>query len=231
MIPLKIIYAEGKTAAFTIASELYYIKTGPDFPEIYDSKLKKQIIPNADYWLQAQTQQRYSFRGLCDMIDAFIDGVHHSYNFQDIQKIGGYVYDKTIAYAFRTNYTRSFAQLYWIEILDEHRIKGLVSKIKDDFDRFKTKYKPDQFYDYLCRLWQFYNFHIPGESVVIEKLINKLGKIPAEPQYPIMDLENEIKEHVITRDLTIILDKFKGVDQKIKKNVIAIQTGKLQRPK
>jgi hypothetical protein len=228
MVSLKIIYADGQTAAFTIASELYYIKTGPDFPELFDRNLKKLIIPNTDYWLQAQTQQRYSYRGLCDMIEAFIDGIHHSYSRDDIQVVCSAVFDKTISYVFKTNYSQTFSRSYWIELLDERRAKGLVEKIKNNFDKFQAKYEPDQFYDYLCRLWQFYNFYLPGESATLERLITRLGKIPGEPQYPMVEIEHEIKDHIITRDLTSTLDQFKGVDQEIKKNVDGIQTGRLQ---
>lgn len=224
MVKIKIIYSHKYTAAFTIGPNLYYIKTGPDFPQLYDRDLKKLIIPNVDFWLQANTHQRHSFRNLCDMIEAFGDGINHSYNSGDLSEICGAVYDKTLSYIFKTGYARDFAGSYWIELLDENKMKKLVLKISQEFDVFKKKYE-DRFYDYLCRIWQFYNMHIPGESVTIERLIRKLGKTPREPIYPEVPAEKEIRDSIITKDVMSVLDKCKNVSDDVYGNVVRIENG------
>lgn len=225
--PLKIIYANRETAAFTVASELFYIKIGPDLPELYDKNLKRQIVPNVDYWFQAKTHQRYSFRGICDMIGAFVDGIEHSYSRNDLTGICEIVFTKTVAYIFKTNHTRSFARSYWIEILEERQVKKLVTKISNDFEQFHEKYGTDKFHDYLCRLWQFYNFYAPGEAPVVERLISRLGKTPTEPRYPVVEVEQTIKEYILTDDLIRNIDRHKSVEQDIRQNVDRIQTGRL----
>lgn len=227
MAPLRIVYANGKTAAFTVASKLFYIKVGPDLPELYDHDLKRQIVPNIDYWFQAKTQQRYSFRGVCDMVEAFNDGVAYGYQKDDFLKLSALVFDQTIAYIFRTNCARSFARSYWIELMEERQIRGFISKIADGFDDYRRKYGDEKFYNYLCRLWKFCNFYVSSETATVERFISRLGKTPVEPHYPVVPIEEEIKAQIIRNDLTSKIDRDKNIGQDIRNNVDRIQAGRL----
>lgn len=217
----------GETAAFTIHSELYYIKTGPDFPKLYDRKMKKLIIPNIDHWLQAQTQQRYSFRGLRDMIQAFSDGLQHSYAREDLRRVCEHIFHVTRDYIFKTEYARYYAAAFKVELMDPKQIPKLTKQIKNNFDDYLERFGKERFHSYLCRIWQFCNYHDPSEAAVVESLVRRLAMEVTEPKYPLVENEQEVKEHVITKTLGSDLTKFKGIEETIVENVNGIQTGRL----
>lgn len=227
MAILEIKYVNGETAAFTIYDELYYIKTGPDIPMLFDRKMKKLLIPNVDSWLQAQTQQRYSFRGLRDMMEAFAHGLEHSYARDDLKVVCEHIFNMTRDYIFKTEYTRSYAIAFKVELMNPKQIPKLTRQIKDNFDNYRKRFGNDRFYLYLCRIWQFCNYHDPSESAVVESLIRRMDKRAEEPTYPMVENEAEIKNHVITKTLGSDLAKFKGIDEQVVENVNGIQSNKL----
>jgi hypothetical protein len=221
-IKIKIIYVLDKTAAFMLADELYYIKTVYGFPQLFDHSLKQLIIPNMDYWLQFKTQQRYTYRGLQDMIEAFADGLHHSYSREDISRICDHLYDATIDYIFKTKNVREFARLFWIEILEPEQVKKLVVKIKNSFDEFLEKHGSDKLYNYLCRLWHFCLMHSPSEAPVLERLIQRLNRSVMEPHWPTSDVISNVKGHIINVHLADKIKEYKGVPKVIKLSVDSI---------
>jgi len=226
MALLKIVYAFKNTAAFSIGEALYYIKMDGDFPFVYDKNLKKLVMPNIDYWLQAQTKQRYGLRSLRDMISAFKDGIQYSYDEVNLASICETVFDNTISYVFKTNHGKDFAKAFWIECLDENKIRKLTSTISDEFDLYHDKYG-ESFYNFLNRLWQYYMYHIPSEAAIIVKMIGRLGMVPQKPDYPTPTAELIIKSQIVTEDLVLQLNKLQGLDKRVKENVARLQAGRL----
>lgn len=186
--------------------------------------MKKLLIPNMDHWLQAQTQQRYSFRGLRDMMEAFSGGLKHSYARDDLRSVCEHIFDVTRDYIFKTEYARFYSAAFKIELMDPKQIPKLIDQIKNNYDDYRNRFGDDRFHLYLCRIWQFCNFHNPSESAVVESLIRRMDKQTEEPSYPKVEYEEEIKRHVLTRTLGSDLVKFKDIDDEIVKNVDKIQS-------
>lgn len=224
---LQIKYVQGETVAFTINTELYYLKWGPDFPRVYDRSLKCLIIPNMDYWFQAQTQQRYSYRGVLDMAKAFQEGLTHSYASNDLRGICGRIFDISCYYLFQTAYARTYARTYKVELLEPRAVGQLTQPLNEQFEQYRTNLGDEKFYDYLCRLWQFCNFHKPGDASIFERLISRLGRKPREPVYPMPELHAEVRQHVINRAIKTDITAFKGIAEEIVERVHGIQAGRL----
>lgn len=216
-----------ETVAFTINHELYYLKTGPDLPKLFNRDLNKLIIPNLDTWLQAQTQQRYSYRGLKDMAAAFSSGLRHSYASDDLAGICGYIFDETVKMIFTTEYAHSYAVAFKVELMDPKQISKLIEQIKGNFDSYTDRFGEERFYLYLCRLLKICNYHEPSESIVVETLIKRLGKRPREPEYQKVGDGEKVRKQVIAKMTGTGLSRFKGIDQKVLDAVNEIQAGKV----
>jgi len=219
MSSLNIKYASGFTAAFTINSQLYYIKTGPDFPKLYDENLKKLIIPNMDSWLQANTRQRFSYQTLTDMIKAFSDGLEHNYTKDDIVRICNHVFDLSRDYIFKTEYAKDYASIFKIELMDSRQIKKLIRQIKENFQKFCDKYGKEKFHLFLCRLWKFCNLNDLNSSIIVEGFITRLGKVVQDPIYPTVNNEADIKQKIVNNIVGSGHAKFKGINDVIINNV------------
>lgn len=224
MAILEIKYAYNETVAFTIHSVLYYLKIGPDLPELYDQDLKKLIIPNIDHWIQAQTQQRYTYRGLKDMMEAFVDGLRHGYDRDDMEKVCNKVFDDTIKNIFRTKHARDYALAYWIELLDQKRVQKMIGEVRNGFDEYRSRLGDNKLYSYLCRLWQFCHFNDPSDSEVVEKLISRLGKKPQGPTYPEPDVQRAIRKYVVSESVIQHISPHKDVSREVMENVNDIQS-------
>lgn len=181
-----------------------------------------------DTWLQAQTQQRYSYRGLKDMMSAFSSGLRHSYASDDLVEICGHIFDETVRAIFTTEFAHSYAVAYKIELMDPKQISKLIELIKNNFDTYEDTFGEQRFYLYLCRLLKVCNYHEPSESTVVETLIKRLGKRPQEPEYQQVGDGDKAREHVVSKIIGAGLSRFKGIDQKVLDTVNDIQTGKMK---
>ena len=178
-------YVEGETVAFIINNQLFYLRQGPGVPQIFDENLKAQIIPNIDNWFQAKTQQRYSYKSVCDMAAAFAAGLQHSYTNDDLVWVIKRVVNATVKTIFQTDHAREFSRAYWVELMDPGKLLKLVEYIRSDFSSFSERYEPEELYNVLCRLWQFSNFYAPSESAIFETMIRThLKRVPQSPRYP-----------------------------------------------
>lgn len=224
---LQIIYVSGETIAFTINGELYYLKTGPDLPRLYTGDLRRLHMPNMDHWLQAQTQQRYSYRGLKDMAAAFADGLSHSYARSDMPTLCRRIYDITRDTIFKTAFVRDYAKTYWIELLDPKQIPKLIVEIKNNFDEMRAKWGDDRLYAYLCRLWQFCSYFATNETVVFERFLERMGRNIGDVHYPMAVFEDQAYGHVWEKISNSDMSRYKGVSDKIAETVDAIQSDRL----
>jgi hypothetical protein len=227
MVILKIKYVNGRTAAFTINGELYFLKTGPDLPRLYDRTQRRLMIPNFDYWFQAQTQQRYSYLGVCDMIGAFADGLSHSYTAGDFRAVCGEIFNVSRDVILRGPFARDYARAYRIELLDPKDAYKLVQKIAADFGDYLANLGRAKFHNYLCRLWQFCSYHQTGEVPAVERLISRIDETPRVPEYPTPSVEPDARKQVVTKIVGVHIPLFKDTSQDIIEIVDAIQSDRL----
>lgn len=217
-------YAYKKVVVFRIDVDLFYLKRGPNTPQIYDVDLRLMVVPNIDSWLQSKTHQRYSYRGVCDMADAFKAGLNHSYTHSDLEYICKVSSKYTIDIIFKTYIISEFSSAYWVELMNPIKIYKFIDILRTDFDKFRLKYGDDELYNILCRLWQFSNLHSLSETAVFESLIRKIGRIPQSPKYPdtsLIDSEVEklVTEMVVNRNAT----EFKNISDELVTNAKLVQ--------
>lgn len=218
---LEIRHVKSRTVAFTIYDQLYYLKTGPDLPELYDSKMNRMMMPNVDSWLQAQTHQRYSLRGLKDMMNAFSQGVGQGFSSVDIEEIIKEAFDDIERMIFRTEYSRYYSIAYRLEMMDPKHMERLINQIRMNFDDYLAKFGDDRLYNYLCRVLKFCNNHMLDESSTVERLISRLGRKSDEPKFPVVEKSDEIKNKVLKK----ILNRLRKDDNEIIRNVELIHDG------
>ncbi len=223
MAKLEIKFVSGKTAAFTINNEMYYIQTGPDLPKLYNNQMRKLIVPNIDSWLQAQTQQRYSFRGLRDMMEAYTHGYAYHHNQDELAALSRKIYDLTIDNIFKTKHALDFANSFKVELMEPKQVPKLIQQIRDNFDTYDQKFGSDKFRAYLCRVWKYCNLHLPDMSATVESLIRRAGGETHEPHYPVTVHESEIFE-VIREEASNFV---KSVDKEAYNNVLLIQNNQV----
>lgn len=219
-------YVERETIAFMIDSELFYLRQGPGIAQIFDENLKPQIIPNINSWFQTKTQQRYSYRDVCDMAAAFAAGLRHSYTNDDFVRMGKEIVAATVKTIFQTDNSREFSREYWVELINLNKLQKLIEIFRSDFDKFKMQYDSEELYNVLCRLWQFSNFYAPSEAAIFETLIRtRLKRSPQIPQYPdTSNIDSNIEKIVIGNLLGKTHSQFKEIPNELVNNVKDIQT-------
>lgn len=223
---LQLLYVQGRTAAFTVYGELYYLKTGPDLPQLYDSNLKKMIIGNMDHWFQAQTHQRYSYSGMKDMMDAYAAGLSRSYTSNDIPALVEKIYAVTRDVMLKTEFVRDYATAYWVELLDPKKLARLTSEITESFDELRGKWGEERLYSYLCRLRSYCSIHVPGEVPVYDRMLGRLGRGVGEPQYPQHKFELEAVKQIANRVVDHRMALYKDIPDEIVSTVRQLHVSK-----
>jgi len=210
---------------FEVSNDLWYLRIGPGLPVIYDSNLKRQIIPNIDTWFQAKTGHRYSYQTVCDMAAAFAAGMKCSYSTNDVKSYCAAACRSTVDAIFKTKRAADYRRLFWIEMLDPMKIINYAHKLRDNLDRLRTKHGDDVLFNQLCRLWQICVYHNPNESVVFEKLVGRLNLRPKDPVYPdSTKIDTELIEYVVGNILSKHLSQYRNIPLKIVKNIDDIQS-------
>jgi hypothetical protein len=224
-------YVHLDTIVFSIGVDLFYLKQGPGIPQVFDVNLKPLIIPNIDAWFQSKTQQRYSYRGVSDMAEAFAAGLRHTYTSKDLEYFCRLVVRSTKDAIFKTDIVRDFSAAYWVELMDPYKITKLIEILRCDFDKFRLKYNDEELYNILCRLWQFSNLHAPSEAAIFEALIrSKMSRTPQLPQYPdTREADIEVERLVVGVVVGETLTKHKGIPDELVDNARTIQARGLQR--
>jgi hypothetical protein len=228
MITIK--YVSGETIAFQLGVDLWYLCMGPGIPCLYDDKLRKQVVPNIDNWLQAKTGHRYSYRTICDMAAAFATGLKCSYSAEDVVRVSAQVCRATVHHIFQTEIVEDYRRLYWIELLDPAKLPQQAHAIRDDFKRLKEKLGDEVLYNHLCRLWRVCTLQNPSEAAVFEKLIERMGRKVSDPKYPTTDeVDQLLCQRVVGTLLHRDIPQYQGVDEDVMRRVDDLQAGRLQR--
>lgn len=199
MVDFKILYVYKSLAIIKIDVEIYIIRM--DIPSIYNQQFQKLSTPNIDNWVQANTHQRYSFRNICDMAEAFRDGMQYSYHHDEIHRIlneGIILMRDTL---FKDGFISEYSQLYWLEMIPPSKMRGYLESIGDNFENLKNKLGADRLYNHLCRVWQCTKRSNKPLLDLIERLIARLGKSPVIPQYPDTSVIDKQLNNVISRRL------------------------------
>jgi len=191
-------YVIGEIVVFEVNNKLYYFKDGRNLPELYDEYLVKQIVPNMDNWLQTNTSQRYSLRGLRDMAAAFTDGLRCGIYEEDAIKFIKQAVQETKNTIFQSALTNDYAHAYFIELIDPIKVESThLPTISKNLQKLRKKCGDARLFNYLCRFWQLCNHHALGTAGVFENMIRRLGRTPTTPQYPnTTELDNDLLERV-----------------------------------
>lgn len=188
MIDLKIKYVDDSNSvvAFTIGSELFFIKFENDasVSKVYDHNAMQLHINNVDAWLQIKTQQRYSYQSLRDMSNAFLDGLLSTYNIHDLHMACNNSILATIESIMHKGFIYDYALSYWIEILGSDEIEKYLRILRNGFDKIRRKSNDNKIYSVLCRILYTCRTRSPHCADVCELLIRRLGKTPADPEFP-----------------------------------------------
>jgi len=191
-------YVENDVTVFEVNGELFYFRDNPNMPEMFDSQLKKMVVPNFDNWIQAQTSQKYSLHSLRDMSVAFRAGFDCSISDNDARKLVINTIIATKRSIFHTDLATGYSRAYFIELIDLPKVEEVhVKSIVVNFEKLVKKCGRDRLYNYLCRFWQVCNYNLPNVAAVFENFIKRLGLQPSSPHYPeTPDLDNELEERV-----------------------------------
>jgi len=224
MTTITIHHVHKDVAAFSIDFDLYLIKFLP-VPQLFDGNLKPQIIPNIDSWFQVKTQQRYCYRGFTDMVDAFRQGLQRTYSLGDLHRAAAEAVLATkMALLERMG---EHGKNFWVELIDPAKLEGVyAAKVREQFDRLRSKLGDDTFHNYLCRLWKFALRHRPGVAPVFERLIEQLGRTPEEPRLPTTHaLDADLQKAVLAKVLAGHPTVYKGVPPAIQARIEALSHG------
>lgn len=178
--------------------------------------MSRIITSNLDSWLQARTQQRYSYQSLRDMAAAFHAGLQSSYNVDDIDKICDNAILLTIHEILRNNFIYDYSLQYQIEITDYSKLEDYLRKIRDNGPK-------DEHYNDLCRMLKVFNVRHMSSSEVCEQIIARLGKRSTEPKYPdTAEVDNKILSNV-KKKILYLIKYYKNIKQQIIENVVELQ--------
>ncbi len=181
---LQIIYATQDVAGFIVDNELYFLKFGPNIPELFNSSMARLTIPNMDSWIQAKTHQRYSYLSLRDAATAFYQGLSSAYTTDDINNICGVVVRHTLDKVLKCGLIYEYILVYWIEAMGSNELEECLRKISSNFHMIRTTIGDDKLYNNLCRIHKMCKKYQPHSADVCEKLIRRLGRESYEPIYP-----------------------------------------------
>lgn len=214
MLKLTIIEVYNSVIVFKISEDLYYLRS--DLPALYDSGLNRMFIPNIDFWLQNHTQQRYNYRSLLDMAEAFTSGKESGFTSTEFVNLINRFMLSICEKIFRPRYAYKFIEVYWIECLGPAKLRKALHVFTENFDTFLNKLGHTVLFQRLCR---FNNACIDldmlDEAHAFHALINKLN-MHAKRNVFISSAVPFIQE--VTSDVMSTIEKepeFSKIDSKV----------------
>lgn len=224
--PTKVVikYAHNYAIAIAINQEIYYIRTGPDIPMIYNADLKKLYIPNADSWIQAQTQQRHSYRGILDMAEAFKMGTQFSYDNSTIKDLLKKYYIMVRNIIFNSKHNKEYIENYKIEAMSNKQLETMLQDVETKYQQYVTKFGMPKLQAYLNRIYACCkNREINTQT--IEVLIKRTG---VQPTCDIVQMnDGDILDEIIEKCVNLGLTTSVKIDQRIIENTIFVEGTRL----
>jgi hypothetical protein len=184
MPDLSIKYANEGVVCFIIEGETFYLKRHPGLPRLYDERGTVMFLANIDSWLEVRTQQRHSYRSLCDMADAFLAGLKSSYNKNDIDNMFNNCVLTTIKEITRKSWLYEYSLLFWIEVLGDDKIGQYLSSLRENFDTIAKKIGPKALSNDLTRILRTCIYRHSRNADICDKLLSRLGPSVSDPTYP-----------------------------------------------
>jgi len=224
MSNLMIKYASKDVVCFSVDDQVYYLKFGPNVPQLFDEHLVLMIIPNIDTWIQSKTQQRHSYQSLYDMSLCFYNGIQTSYNIANIDQICNLVIKLTIDEILKNGWIYEYSLIYWIEVLGPDTIEECLKKISLNFEIIRDKIGDHKLYNNLCRISKTCRVRQPHNSDICDKLIERLNMGSSDPVYPNTDsLDNKVSagvKELLKKSIGIF---YKGIPSNIIDNIRLLQ--------
>jgi len=219
---MQIKYVQGNVVVFEVDNTTYYMKRGNGYPEIFNTHLTPQVIYNVDNWFQAKTAQKYSYKNVCDMADAFAAGMAHSYNSQDLANIIGTTITMMRDALFNDGIIHDYHKHYWVEMMRPEKLGAYIQVLRDKFVAVRAEHGDAKLYDILCKLWKMSKRSRPADSGVFERMITRLHRTPEDPKQPdTVDIDSAIF-HKICKDLLSKYAAIKDVDKSVIEKVQAL---------
>ena len=218
-------YVYKYTIAIEILDGSIYILRTNNIPKIFDLHMNVVELKNVNYWLKTKTG--FTYEQITDMASIYREGLDNSYSLSDIKIISRAMIKATKDAIFKTDLVSEFASLYWVELLDINKLNKFIEYIRNDFDQLLKKYGRDEFFNILCRLWQFSNVCHPDKMYVFESMIKKrLGLTPKLPQYPdTSEAEQIIEDMVFGIIFTNRYHEYKNISDQLIKIVEEVNDG------
>lgn len=162
------------------------------------------------------------------MAAAFACADQSTYHARDVVRLCSLACHEAVAEIFKTKFANDYRRAFWIEFLDPTKLPEQAKSIRDNFDNLRAKLGDDQLYNYLCRLWKACHLQNPNEASVFERLINRMGRQAADPNYPdTSQLDSELAKNVISKLLHHDLPQYPNIPEDIIRNANDIQAGRL----
>ena len=228
MVNLQIKYVNNETIAFNIDNDLFYLKFGPNIPQLFDASAILLSVSNIDTWLCVKTHQRYSFQSLQDMAIAFSDGLHVAYDLLELNVVCENSTLTTIKVIMQREWLYDYVLIYWIESLGLDETEKYLKTLRNKFDDIIIKIGSNKLYNYLCRILKMCTYRQSHNADICEKLIKRMGREPSEPTYPnTSKIDKEVLLKVKSDVFRSLCSKYKGVPNNIVEVVDAIQSGRI----
>lgn len=223
MVKLEIIYSKDHIIVFSIDVELYYLKTGPDIPHLYDANVRGMLVPNIDSWISAKTRQRYSYQTLCDLGAAFRSGLKSAYDHSDLIKISEQSVKQTIKELFYGGKIYDYNFIFWIEVCPTDAIEKHLRIIRDNLQEIIEKVGVDKLHNDLNRMLKVCLKRQSDCADVCTKLIERIGKRTSEPTYPDADTLNAMLISNVKKNIfKSFMSKYKTVSKSVEESVDVI---------
>lgn len=164
---------------FSLDDLLPYYLIVDAIPRLFDSFGTSVWVVNIDDWFQVHTEQRYSYRGVQDMAVSFANGMRLTYSLNDVIECAKETSIITADFILDSDLTSEYVANYNIELCSLRDIGEAIDDIRKHWDEYYSR-PNDWLYYLLCRWWKYCSIRRLGQVAIIERLIERLGRMPKE---------------------------------------------------
>jgi len=218
-MPLTIEYAHEDSVCFRVHGVIHYLRIKPEPSRLYDQNLNQLVVPNIDSWFQSKTNQRYSFRTVCDMAEAFKSGLHAAYVYDDLRQISELCLNDVLDELFKFGMAAEYTSTCWIELATPTKIDKIVNFFNLRLDDLRNDMGDDGVHALLCRILAICKHKSLNQATIVKKLFDRINMETEEPNLPdISKLHDKVKQRVRSKVFGKNEPKYKKIsDDVIKK--------------